>query len=139
MHARVHPFLPFRHAYSQAAVGEGGALPMSADPDPIKILTTDAEVAGWNTDGLPNDQVCFACYSQHARVAGTRGHAGTLDEQFVVIDPSFARTLIDEGVDGKRCHRLQLCTVASNHRSTTSGAVRKVLFAIRRSWNGVRK
>lgn len=30
---------------------------MSADPDPIKILTTDAEVAGWNTDGLPNDQV----------------------------------------------------------------------------------
>lgn len=30
---------------------------MSADPDPINILTTDAEVAGWNTDGLPNDQV----------------------------------------------------------------------------------
>lgn len=30
---------------------------MSADPDPIKILTTDAEVAGWNSDGLPNDQV----------------------------------------------------------------------------------
>lgn len=30
---------------------------MSADPDPIKTLTTDAEVAGWNSDGLPNDQV----------------------------------------------------------------------------------
>lgn len=30
---------------------------MSADPDPIKILTTDAEVAGWNSEGLPNDQV----------------------------------------------------------------------------------
>lgn len=44
----------------QAAVGEGGSLPMSPDPDPIKILTTDAEVAGWNSDGLPNDQVRFA-------------------------------------------------------------------------------
>lgn len=41
----------------QAAVGEEGALPMSADPDPIKILTTEAEVAGWNSEGLPNDQV----------------------------------------------------------------------------------
>lgn len=41
----------------QAAVGEGVSLPMSPDPDPIKILTTDAEVAGWNSDGLPNDQV----------------------------------------------------------------------------------
>lgn len=40
-------------------MGEGGALPMSADPDPIKILTTDAEVAGWNSEGLPNDQVVF--------------------------------------------------------------------------------
>lgn len=37
--------------------GEEGSLPMSADPDPIKILTTDAEVAVWNSDGLPNDQV----------------------------------------------------------------------------------
>lgn len=30
---------------------------MSADPDPVKVLTTDAEVASWNTDGLPSDQV----------------------------------------------------------------------------------
>lgn len=30
---------------------------MSADPDPVKVLTSDAEVAGWNSDGLPNDQV----------------------------------------------------------------------------------
>lgn len=36
---------------------EEGSLPMSADPDPIKILTSDAEVAVWNSDGLPNDQV----------------------------------------------------------------------------------
>lgn len=38
---------------------------MSADPDPINILTTDAEVAGWNSDGLPNDQVqahCARCF-----------------------------------------------------------------------------
>lgn len=45
------------YLHAQAAVGEEGSLPMSADPDPIKILTTDAEVAGWNSDGLPNDQV----------------------------------------------------------------------------------
>lgn len=50
----------------QAAVGDEGSLPMSADPDPIKILTTDAEVAGWNSDGLPNDQVHIV------RVFGTK-------------------------------------------------------------------
>ncbi|CBJ30911.1 Dynein heavy chain family dynein heavy chain [Ectocarpus siliculosus] len=50
-------FLPFLQKEFQAAVGEEGSLPMSADPDPIKTLTTDAEVAGWNSDGLPNDQV----------------------------------------------------------------------------------
>lgn len=49
--------LLYAHNQLQAAVGEGGSLPMSPDPDPIKILTTDAEVAGWNSDGLPNDQV----------------------------------------------------------------------------------
>jgi hypothetical protein len=42
---------------TQAAVGEGGQLPMSTECDPIKILTTDAQIAEWNTDGLPADQV----------------------------------------------------------------------------------
>ncbi|CAB1113053.1 unnamed protein product [Ectocarpus sp. CCAP 1310/34] len=50
-------FLPFLQKEFQATVGEEGSLPMSVDPDPIKTLTTDAEVAGWNSDGLPNDQV----------------------------------------------------------------------------------
>eukprot|EP00904_Undaria_pinnatifida_P003126 jgi/Undpi1/12814/HiC_scaffold_7.g02481.m1 len=56
-HLMGQEFLPFLQKELQAAVGEEGSLPMSADPDPIKILTTDAEVAGWNSDGLPNDQV----------------------------------------------------------------------------------
>lgn len=53
----------------QAAVGDEGSLPMSADPDPIKILTTDAEVAGWNSDGLPNDQVHICARFQTNLVA----------------------------------------------------------------------
>ncbi|CAM9266952.1 unnamed protein product [Chrysoparadoxa australica] len=53
----INDFLPFLRKEFGAAVGEGGALPMSDDPDPIRILTTSAEIAGWNTDGLPSDQV----------------------------------------------------------------------------------
>jgi dynein heavy chain len=32
-------------------------IPMSADANPLKILTDEATVAGWNTFGLPPDQV----------------------------------------------------------------------------------
>lgn len=62
------PLTPICVVDLQAAVGEDGALPMSADPDPINILTTDAEVAGWNTDGLPNDQVCMLMKVQKTRL-----------------------------------------------------------------------
>jgi len=50
-------FVPFLKKEFQTAVGENGSLPMSTECDPIKILTTDAQIAEWNTDGLPADQV----------------------------------------------------------------------------------
>lgn len=50
-------FLPFLKKEFHAAVGENGTFPMSCDCNPIKILTSDAQIAAWNTDGLPADQV----------------------------------------------------------------------------------
>ncbi|GMH84222.1 hypothetical protein TrST_g13493, partial [Triparma strigata] len=50
-------FVPFLQAGFKAAAGEDGQVPMSATADPLKILTTPAEVAGWNADGLPADIV----------------------------------------------------------------------------------
>jgi dynein heavy chain, axonemal len=38
-------------------MGEGGQIPMSQECNPINILTTDAQIAEWNTDGLPADTV----------------------------------------------------------------------------------
>ena len=35
----------------------GERIPMSADPNPLTILTTEAETAQWNHDGLPDDRV----------------------------------------------------------------------------------
>ncbi|TPX33478.1 hypothetical protein SmJEL517_g03633 [Synchytrium microbalum] len=32
-------------------------IPLSADVDPLSILTTSAEIAKWNNEGLPNDRV----------------------------------------------------------------------------------
>merc|ERR1719486_638567 len=32
-------------------------IPMSESTDPLKILTTDAQVAGWNEEMLPSDRV----------------------------------------------------------------------------------
>ncbi|KFH15313.1 dynein heavy chain family protein [Toxoplasma gondii MAS] len=32
-------------------------IPMSAEPHPLHLLTTDAEMAMWNNQGLPSDQV----------------------------------------------------------------------------------
>jgi dynein heavy chain len=50
-------FLPFLQREFKAAAGEGGKVPMSDAPDVLKILTTPAEVAGWNADQLPADIV----------------------------------------------------------------------------------
>ena len=35
----------------------GGRIPMALKPNPLEVLTTDAQVAGWNSEGLPNDKV----------------------------------------------------------------------------------
>ena len=45
-------WLPFL----KAAV-KGQPLPMNMECDPLKTLTTEAQIAGWNTDGLPSDPV----------------------------------------------------------------------------------
>lgn len=50
-------FYPFLQKEFQAAAGEDGVVPMSAGSNPLKILTTPAQVAGWNADGLPADVV----------------------------------------------------------------------------------
>ena len=50
-------FTPFLTKEFMAAAGEGGKMPMSESADPLKILTTPAEVATWNADGLPADIV----------------------------------------------------------------------------------
>lgn len=59
-------FKPFLRTEFRKAVGEEGIMPMSEDPDPLKILTSPAEVAQWNADTLPADAVstengCIVC------------------------------------------------------------------------------
>uniref|UniRef100_A0A7S2QUS9 Uncharacterized protein n=1 Tax=Triparma pacifica TaxID=91992 RepID=A0A7S2QUS9_9STRA len=53
----VDQFVPFLKKEFSAAAGDGGKIPMSDNADPLKILTTAADVAGWNADGLPADIV----------------------------------------------------------------------------------
>ena len=43
-------------AFMETAAG-GARIPMSLKPNPLAVLTTDAQVAGWNSEGLPNDKV----------------------------------------------------------------------------------
>jgi len=50
-------FTPFLMKEFKAAVGEDGIPPISEAADPSKILTNDAEVATWNSQGLPSDPV----------------------------------------------------------------------------------
>jgi len=47
-------FLPF--LLGQVPQAKGG-VPMGDDADPLKILTTDAEIASWSNEGLPTDRV----------------------------------------------------------------------------------
>jgi len=42
--------------FLETAAG-GERIPMSPKPDPITILTSDAQIASWNSEGLPNDKV----------------------------------------------------------------------------------
>ena len=50
-------FTPYLKDKFAKAVGESNNAPLSESPDPLKILTTVAEVALWGADGLPADQV----------------------------------------------------------------------------------
>jgi len=50
-------FTPYLKEKLTAALGEGVRIPLSDVPDPMKILTSAAEVATWGADGLPADQV----------------------------------------------------------------------------------
>ncbi len=50
-------FKPFLWSEFNKISGEEGRIPMSPDPDPLKILTSEAEVAQWNADCLPADVV----------------------------------------------------------------------------------
>eukprot|EP00968_Pinguiococcus_pyrenoidosus_P000337 scaffold23_cov268-Pinguiococcus_pyrenoidosus.AAC.7 len=50
-------FAPFLQKAFGAAAGEGGLVPMSESSDVIRILCSAAEIAAWNTDGLPADIV----------------------------------------------------------------------------------
>lgn len=46
-------FVPFLTDKLKKAVGEEGTIPLSPSADPIRILTTGADVAKWQADGLP--------------------------------------------------------------------------------------
>jgi len=50
-------FTPFLLKEFKSAVGEEGIPPISEAADPSKILTNDAQVATWNSQGLPSDPV----------------------------------------------------------------------------------
>jgi len=50
-------FKPYLVKEFQKAVGEDGKMPMSQETNPLKILTTSAEIAQWNADSLPADVV----------------------------------------------------------------------------------
>ena len=61
-------FTPFLKDGFSKAMGEGVQIPLSLSADPVKILSNPAEVAKWNADGLPSDQVsiengCIVCNS----------------------------------------------------------------------------
>jgi len=47
-------FLPYLKGEVKSAVN---GVPMSDSTDPLKVLTTDATIAGWNTELLPADRV----------------------------------------------------------------------------------
>lgn len=43
--------------FMETAAAGGTRIPMSAKPDPLAVLTTEAQVAVWNGEGLPDDKV----------------------------------------------------------------------------------
>ena len=50
-------FFPFLKNEFTKVCGEGNPIPMSDNANPLKLLTSEAEVAQWNADSLPADDV----------------------------------------------------------------------------------
>lgn len=57
MKLMIDTFKPFLDREFKKAAGEEGKMPMSEETNPLKILTTSAEIAQWNADSLPADVV----------------------------------------------------------------------------------
>jgi dynein heavy chain, axonemal len=53
----VQSFTPYLTENLSKALGEGGRIPLSGAADPLRIMTTPAEIATWRADYLPEDQV----------------------------------------------------------------------------------
>ena len=56
-HLMEDVFCPFLKKEFAKACGTDNPIPMSNNANPLKILTTEAEVAQWNADSLPADTV----------------------------------------------------------------------------------
>lgn len=56
-HLMEKVFYPFLKKEFTIACGEEGQIPMSDNVNPVKLLTSDADVAQWNADSLPSDIV----------------------------------------------------------------------------------
>ena len=98
---------------------------MSADPDPIKILTTDAEVAGWNSDGLPNDQVQIARVFETVGLTLLETRTKHMSQKIV-----FSRRT---GFNREWSHRHKLGSVASHYRSPASGEFHVIICLLRKN------
>ncbi len=112
-------FVPFLRKELQAAVGERGLLPLSAECDPIAILTSDAEVAGWNTHGLPADRV-------------------SVENGAVVVSSARWPLLIDPQLQGIRWVRAQEGGAARNLQVLRLGQkalVDKLSAALENGWS----
>ena len=56
-HLMDEVFYPYLKREFTKACGEGNPIPMSENANPLKLLTSAAEVAQWNADSLPADVV----------------------------------------------------------------------------------
>jgi len=53
----INSFTPFLTENFRKTLGEEAIIPLSANADPLKVLSNPAEVAKWRADFLPSDQV----------------------------------------------------------------------------------
>ena len=57
IHLMENVFKPYLTKAFLRAAGERDSIPMSADINPLKVLVSQADIAGWNADALPADIV----------------------------------------------------------------------------------